>query len=70
MGNDVKNLKELERLTSCAMDLISGARKYVAAMEANRETALVKTKLDEARMWLEQYQGEVVVRLANKTCIH
>lgn len=70
MGNDVKTLTELERLTSRTMDLISDAKKYVAAMEANRETSLVKTKLDEARMWLEQYQGEVVVRLAHKTCTH
>ena len=51
------------------MSLISDARKYVAGMEANRETALVKTKLDEARMWLEQYQGMVVIKLAHKTCV-
>mgnify|MGYP001054742390 FL=1 len=69
MENDVNSLKEQERITSCAMSLISDARKYVAGMEANRETALVKTKLDEARMWLEQYQGMVVIKLAHKTCV-
>ncbi|ROS87226.1 hypothetical protein EEL33_20170 [Muribaculaceae bacterium Isolate-037 (Harlan)] len=70
METDVTKLSELERLVASAMSLISDAGKYVADMEANRETALVKTKLDEARMWLEQYQGNVIIRLANKTCTH
>lgn len=30
MENDVNSLKEQERLTSCAMSLISDAKKYVA----------------------------------------
>ena len=65
METDVTKLSELERLVASAMSLISDAGKYVADMEANRETALVKTKLDEARMWLEQRSEE---RRVGKEC--
>lgn len=39
-----------------------------AVTETTRDTAMTKTKIDEALMWLERYHTGVLFDLANKTC--
>lgn len=40
----------------------------IAETDATRELALVKTKIEEGRMWLDKYHAGVCIDLANKTC--
>ena len=40
----------------------------IAETNATRELSMVRTKIDEAMMWLEKYQAGVCIDLANKTC--
>ena len=40
----------------------------MAETNATRELSMVRTKIDEAMMWLEKYQAGVCIDLANKTC--
>lgn len=40
----------------------------MAETNATRELSMVRTKIDEATMWLEKYRGCVVVELARRTC--
>ena len=40
----------------------------ISKTDATREVAMVKTKLDEATMWLMRYHAGVMVDLANRTC--
>lgn len=41
----------------------------LANVTLTRETAIARTKIDEARMWLEKRQAQVCVELACKTCV-
>jgi len=41
----------------------------MAEVGATRELAMVKTKIDEAMMWLEKYHAGVCIDLANITCL-
>jgi len=45
-----------------------GSLDMMATTGLTRELAMVKTKIDEATMWLNRYHAEVCVDLANKTC--
>lgn len=40
----------------------------MSEIETTRDTAMVRTKIDEAIMWLEKYQGSVIVEQARRTC--
>lgn len=40
----------------------------MAETNATRELSMVRTKIDEAMMWLERYQAGVCVDLAHKVC--
>ena len=40
-----------------------------ALLENTRETALAKTKIEEAEMWFDKFHERVCIDLANKTCI-
>lgn len=40
----------------------------MAETNATRELSMVRTKIDEAMMWLEKYQAVVCIDLAHKTC--
>ena len=40
----------------------------MAKTGASRELSMVKTKIDEAIMWLEKYHAGVNIELAHKTC--
>lgn len=55
------NLTGVLRTTISNLDII-------AATGATRELSMVKTKIDEAMMWLGRYHAEVCVDLAHKTC--
>lgn len=39
-----------------------------ALMETTRETALAKTKIEEAEMWFDKFHEKVEIELAHKTC--
>lgn len=41
----------------------------IAETETTRDTAMVKTKIDEALMWLERYHAGIMIDLAHKTCV-
>ena len=52
--------------------MLNAARTNVEAIEETektREISLGKTKIDEAYMWLERYYADIMIDLANKTCI-
>lgn len=55
------NVTELLRTAISNLDIMAKAG-------ATRELAMVKTKIDEAMMWLGRYHAEVCVDLANRTC--
>lgn len=40
----------------------------MAETNATRELSLVRTKIEEAAMWLEKYQSGNIIELANRTC--
>lgn len=40
----------------------------MAETNVTRELSMVRTKVDEAMMWLDRYQAGVCIDLANKTC--
>ena len=40
----------------------------MAETNGTRELSMVRTKIDEATLWLNRYHAEVCVDLANKTC--
>lgn len=40
----------------------------MAKLGASRELSMVKTKLDEAMMWLQKYHAGVNIELARRTC--
>lgn len=40
----------------------------MAKTGASRELSMVKTKIDEAIMWLEKYHAGVNIELARRTC--
>ena len=50
-------------------DVIGAIRNLniMAEVGATRELAMVKTKIDEAMMWLEKYHAGVCIDLANIT---
>lgn len=40
----------------------------MAETNATRELSMVRTKVEEATMWLEKYQSSTIIELANRTC--
>ena len=68
-------LKELRALDAqCANSLgllhtALGNLDIISQTEATRETAMAKTKVDEAVMWLERYRVGVLIEMAAITCI-
>lgn len=40
----------------------------MAETNATRELSMVRTKIEEATMWLEKYQSGNIIELANRTC--
>lgn len=64
-------LQELEEFSNNVNRSLSTAIRNLDIMneiETTRETAMVRTKIDEAMMWLMKYQGSVIVEKARRTC--
>lgn len=55
------NVKRSLNTAICNLDIM-------CEIETTRDTAMVRTKIDEAIMWLEKYQGSVIVEQARRTC--
>lgn len=65
-------LQVLDELCGEIRTKLNAALHYldvVAVTETTRDTAMVKTKIDEALMWLDRYHNGIVVDLTNKTCV-
>jgi hypothetical protein len=63
-------LQVLDELCSKSATSILAAHHYIDAMdetEKTRETAMVKTKLDEALLWLKKHHYHVKDQLESKT---
>lgn len=66
--------QEIEKLRTendriIAIDkLMADALCELEKVASTRETAITRTKLEEARMWLEKRQAQVCTELARKTC--
>ncbi|TGG37113.1 MULTISPECIES: hypothetical protein [Duncaniella] len=65
---NVKQLVELEEVAAATQAQLQQASNTIAKVYPNREASLVKTKIEEAMMWLDKYQAGVCIDLANKTC--
>lgn len=61
-------LEELEEVATATQTHLQLASKTIANVYPNREVSLVKTKIEEALMWIEKYQGNINFALAHKTC--
>ena len=64
-------LQELVEFSNNVKILLNTATRNLDIMceiETTRDTAMVRTKIDEAMMWLEKYQGSVIVEQARRTC--
>ncbi len=69
--NRIEELKTLDAQCGNAKRVLDTAYRnldMMAEIEVTRDSAMVRTKIDEARMWLDKYWGAVNVELANKTC--
>lgn len=65
----VEDIQVLDELCNKADASLSAALHYIeATLEQTRELSLTRTKIDEARMWLDRYRGEVQIALARKMC--
>lgn len=65
---NVKQLVELEKVAADTQAHLQQASKGIAKIYPSREISLAKTKIEEAMMWLEKYQGRLSIELARKTC--
>lgn len=69
-----KTTSELATLDAQCVNLTGTLRTAIGNVDimakagATRELAMVKTKIDEAMMWLERYHAGVCIDLANRTC--
>ena len=69
---DKIQLQVLDELCVKTMTSLNAAHSYLEAIaetEATRETAMARTKIDEALLWLGRYYSGVMMDLANKTCV-
>ena len=68
MEQEIEKLRtESDRISAIdklMADILCGLEKVAPT----RETAITRTKLEEARMWLEKRQAQVCTELARKTC--
>lgn len=51
-----------------SMDTVIRNINIMAETNGTRELSMVKTKVDEAMMWLDKYQAGIIIELANRTC--
>lgn len=51
-----------------SLETAIGNVNIMAETNATRELSMVRTKIEEATMWLEKYQSGNIIELANRTC--
>lgn len=51
-----------------SLETAIGNVNIMAETNATREHSMVRTKIEEATMWLEKYQSSNIIELANRTC--
>lgn len=51
-----------------SLETAIGNVNIMAKTNATRELSMVRTKIEEATMWLEKYQSGNIIELANRTC--
>lgn len=67
-------ISELQALEAQSANLMRsletaiGNVNIMAETNATRELSIVRTKNEEATMWLEKYQSGTIIELANRTC--
>lgn len=67
-------IPELQALEAQCANLVRsletaiGNVNIMAETNATRELSMVRTKIEEATMWLEKYQSGNIIELANRTC--
>ena len=67
----VAELQTLEAQCANLMGSLDTAIRNINIMaETNetRELSMVRTKIEEATMWLEKCQSGIIIELANRTC--
>lgn len=50
-----------------SLETAIGNVNIMAETNATRELSMVRTKIEEATMWLEKYQSGNIIELANRT---
>jgi|GEM_PF-1737539 hypothetical protein len=65
---ELKSLDEFCMNTMRALGNVHRNLDAMAEIETTRASAMVRTKIDEAMMWLEKYHEGVSIDLAHKTC--
>lgn len=56
--------ENIKRLLNTAI----GNLDIMGEVETTRDTAMVRTKIDESLMWLEKYEDGLIVEQARRTC--
>lgn len=64
----LQELVEFSNNVKRSLDTAIRNLDIMSEIETTRDTAMVRTKIDEAKMWLEKYQGSVIVEQARRTC--
>lgn len=64
----LQELVEFSNNVKGSLDTAIRNLDIMSEIETTRDTAMVRTKIDEAIMWLEKYQGSVIVEQARRTC--
>lgn len=67
----LEELRDIEEFSSNVKRLLDSAIRNLNLMdeiETTRDSAMVRTKIDEATMWLEKCQSGIIIELANRTC--
>lgn len=67
----IVELQTLEAQCANLMGTLGTAISNVNIMadtNATRELSMVRTKIEEATMWLEKYRSGIIIELANRTC--
>lgn len=68
MEQEIEKLRTESDRISAIDKLMADALCELEKVALTKVTAIVRTKLEEARMWLERRQAQVCVELAKKTC--
>ena len=51
-----------------SLETAIGNVNIMAETNATRELSMVRTRIEEATMWLEKCQSGIIIELANRTC--